>query len=142
MVSILFLRVVASFALILAVCADGDTPPDFSGIPGMGGDKHCPNYSCTSGNVPVQKSRSKWSSKGCSNMSNSGMVSLGASSGNEPYSSCCDQWHGCYQTCGAAKASCDQVFKTCSAAKCGGEKGCTSQAGISSMMLEIGMWQQ
>mmetsp|Transcript_6510 Transcript_6510/g.13647 ORF Transcript_6510/g.13647 Transcript_6510/m.13647 type:complete len:260 (-) Transcript_6510:68-847(-) len=139
MTSILSMRLIASFALILAVsiavAADG---PDFSGIPGLGGDKHCPNYRCTSGNVPVQKSRAKWSSKGCSAMSNSGMMSLGGASGNEPYASCCDQWHACYQTCGAAKASCDQVFKTCSAAKCGADESCKSQAGISSMMIEIG----
>jgi len=71
-------------------------------------------------------------------MSGSGMMSMGSDVGNEKYAFCCDQWHACYQTCGAAKASCDAIFKKCSAVKCGSDDKCKSSADISIMMVEIG----
>merc|ERR1719491_536639 len=65
------------------------------------------------------------------------MAGLGGG-GQEPYARCCDLWHACYQTCGAAKKSCDDGFKACAAGRCGGDDGCQKDADLKAMMLNLG----
>jgi len=62
----------------------------------------------------------------------------GMGMGNEKYATCCDRWHACYQTCGAAKTTCDAGFKSCSADVCGPDDECKKSADLSSMMLGLG----
>mmetsp|Transcript_24413 Transcript_24413/g.48618 ORF Transcript_24413/g.48618 Transcript_24413/m.48618 type:complete len:261 (+) Transcript_24413:146-928(+) len=115
-----------------AAAANGDIP-DFSKIPGF--DKPCPNYRCTSGLAPVQKSRSEFSSKGCFAMS--GSFSSSAGLGNELYAACCDQWYACYQICAVTKKTCDKEFKMCSTSACGDDKQCASNASTASLMSTL-----
>lgn len=129
-------------SLVFALCLLGaslaqEDMPDFSSMPGFG-DKPCPNFRCSSGYTPVQKSRSKFVSKGCSKMGGGMMMMAGGGGGDEKYASCCDQWHACYQTCGASKKSCDDGFKTCSERVCGIDQECKKSADMNSMMLGMG----
>ena len=132
------MRSLAAIALCLlgSVFAEEDMP-DFGNMPGFG-DKPCPNFRCSSGYAPVQKSRSKFVSKGCSKMGGGMMMMAGGGGGDEKYASCCDQWHACYQTCGASKKSCDDGFKACSERICGGDEDCKKSADMNSMMLGLG----
>lgn len=122
--------------LSLASASDDgpDAPPDFS----FGSDKPCPNFRCSAGHSPVQKSRSKFVSLGCSKMGGGGMLAMSAGSGNEKYAVCCDRWFACYQTCGAAKSTCDAGFKSCYTEVCAGDEKCTQGASLNNMMLGLG----
>eukprot|EP00978_Attheya_sp_CCMP212_P004479 scaffold9776_cov51-Attheya_sp.AAC.2 len=112
--------------------------PGMQGMPGMGGAP-CPKYRCSGGHVPVQKSRAKFVSMGCSSMGGGMMMMAGGGDGGgEKYDVCCDQWHACYQTCGVAKESCDEAFKSCSAGMCAGDEQCKKDADLKSMMLSFG----
>ena len=119
---------------------DGGGDFDFGGMGGMG--KPCPTYRCSSGYTPVQKSRPKFTSPGCSAMGGGMMMmATGAETAKKPFESCCDEWHACYQICGSSKKNCDETFKTCSEAMCKpyGED-CSQDANLSSMMMNLGTY--
>jgi hypothetical protein len=101
------------------------------------GQQPCPNFRCSSGMTPVPKSV-KFTSTGCSSLGGSAMMmNMGqaASAANEPYATCCDQWHACYQVCGATKKTCDETFKSCSKEKCGADEECQKQANLAGLMI-------
>jgi hypothetical protein len=110
---------------------------NFGDLGGMG--KPCPNFRCSSGYTPVQKSRPKFTSPGCSAMGGGMMMMAAGDTPEKPFESCCDEWHACYQICGSSKKNCDDAFKTCSEAKCApfGEE-CSKDANLSSMMMQLG----
>ena len=121
-----------------------DMPPDFAGSGGFGNNRPCPDYRCTSGMVPVPKSRHKFTSTGCAAMGG-GMVMLGggdAKNNEKVYESCCDQWHACYQVCGVSKKVCDDSFKACTAQVCGEDEDCKKDASIASLMIDVGGCQR
>jgi hypothetical protein len=114
------------------------------GAGGGGGNfdfnQNCPNFRCTSGYTPVQKSRTKFESTGCSTMGGGAMfMNPGKSSSEKPYESCCHQWHACYQICGVSKKTCDATFDTCSKATCGGgDESCSKDLELNNMMMKLG----
>lgn len=137
--SLLVALVAIAICLVRSVASadDGDSPPDFSNL---GGDAVCPGFRCGSGTSPVQNSRSKFVSKGCSKMGGGMIAGLGggAGLGGEKYASCCDRWHACYQTCGAPKRVCDEAFKSCSNETCGDDDECKKSADMNSLLLGLG----
>lgn len=113
-----------------------EPPPDFGGADFGGLGKSCPSFRCTGGS-PVPKARPKFVSKGCGKMGGGMMMMMGGG-GGEKYAPCCDLWHACYQTCGAAKKACDDAFKSCSEVTCGGDTKCEKDAEMKAMMLNLG----
>lgn len=116
---------------------DDEPPPNFN-MNDFAQQQNCPNYRCSSGMTPVPKTRLKFTSTGCSAMGG-GMVLMGNQNEkeDEPYASCCDEWHACYQVCGIAKKICDDSFKSCAAIKCGSDEDCTKQVELSTMMMNL-----
>eukprot|EP00584_Thalassiosira_punctigera_P012921 CAMPEP_0172552660 /NCGR_PEP_ID=MMETSP1067-20121228/46646_1 /TAXON_ID=265564 ORGANISM="Thalassiosira punctigera, Strain Tpunct2005C2" /NCGR_SAMPLE_ID=MMETSP1067 /ASSEMBLY_ACC=CAM_ASM_000444 /LENGTH=265 /DNA_ID=CAMNT_0013340691 /DNA_START=132 /DNA_END=929 /DNA_ORIENTATION=- len=129
----LLASVVACLVFVAAVAAGADDVPDFDN------PKPCPNFRCPSGHSPVQKSRSKFVSTGCSKMGG-GMMMMGGgmNAGKEKYASCCDRWHACYQTCGASKTACDAGFNSCVPQVCMGDEECKKAADLNTMLLNMG----
>jgi hypothetical protein len=105
-------------------------------------NKPCPNFRCAGGLTPVPKPRVTFESPGCGAMGG-GLISFSANDDdNKPFSTCCDQWHACYQICGTSKSVCDDSFKTCSEQKCGGNEECKKSANLQSMMSTLGGCQK
>jgi hypothetical protein len=103
----------------------------------MGGKK-CPNYKCTGGLVVVPKSRAvKFDSFGCSGMGSMMSMGVDGDDGDDPKVPCCDQWHACYQVCGASKESCDTTFKTCAEDVCGADEKCKQSAKMKHMSIQF-----
>jgi len=135
--TLLFLVITLQACLITSVEGSDDNGGGTPNFDAFGGDKPCPAYRCSKGMTPVPKSRLKFTSKGCGAMG-SGVMMMGMGSGNEKYSSCCDLWHACYQTCGASKQGCDDGFKQCSKVICGPDDDCVKSADLNTMMLNMG----
>lgn len=107
-------------------------------IPGFG-DKPCPLFRCSTGQVPVPKERRKYTSLGCSAMGGGMMMTPGIHNGEkDKFAPCCDLWHTCYQICGSPKRVCDETFKTCSEKACGTDEQCTKNAEMKGMMMKFG----
>lgn len=117
-------------------------PPDFGNFGGLGLDKPCPSFRCSGRMTPVQKSRSKYTSSGCSAMGGGSMMMMAGPPKKEAYSVCCDLWHACYQTCGASKKGCDKDFDACSKENCGADEECSKSANMNTMMLQFGGCQK
>lgn len=67
------------------------------------------------------------------------MIAMGGGgAGDEKYSVCCDRWHACYQTCGAAKKICDDGFKSCSEGMCAGDEECKKGYDMNSLLMGLG----
>lgn len=139
LVVVAIVAMTGSILCLVAASEQDDTPPDFAG--GFGNNNRpCPDYRCTSGMVPVPKSRQKFTSTGCGAMGG-GMVMLGggdAKNSAKVYESCCDQWHACYQVCGVSKRVCDDSFKSCTEQVCGEDEDCKKDASIASLMIDVG----
>lgn len=144
----LFLRLCLLFTICLSTTTTAaaeakDDGPNFDFKNMM--DKDCPNFRCTSGLVPTPKSRPKFESTGCSSMGGGAVImQAGAGSNEKPYESCCDQWHACYQTCGASKKQCDSAFETCAKPYCTSgrskeedQEKCTKDLELSNLMMKL-----
>ena len=112
---------VTAAALLLLCCQHAhafDMPG--GGIPGMGGEKKCAPFRCSSGHGAVPRRPLRLTSQGCHGFGMSMYSGMGgggddAKSGLKP---CCDLLHACYGVCGSPKARCDRNFKKCSKEAC------------------------
>jgi hypothetical protein len=144
----ILLRLFPSFVLVCAIVVtvvveasseDDGVPPNMNDMM----NNNCPNFRCSKKLTPTQKSRTKFESAGCSAMGGGSMMMMGGggndnSANEQPFETCCHQWHACYQICGSSKKSCDDSFKTCSEALCGSNSECKKSANLNSMMLGFG----
>jgi hypothetical protein len=123
---------------------NGDEPPQAFNLNDMMGARSCPNFKCTGGLAVAPKSRAvKFDSYGCDGMSG-GLFNMGGGANSDdgdekkPYASCCDQWHACYQICGASKETCDSAYTTCTGTVCGAEDDkCKQDAKIGFVAIQI-----
>jgi len=134
--TVLLLRFVFLLNAASVLFAEEGGGKGYGDIPGFG-DKVCPNFRCSTGQVPVPKARGKFTSLGCSAMGGGMMIAAGTGE-VEAYSPCCDLWHACYQTCGSPKKMCDEAFTKCSEKACGTNEKCTKSAEMKIMMLQFG----
>jgi hypothetical protein len=115
----------------------------------FGGGKDCEDYRCPKkGGVVVPKaSNVKFTSTGCQGMQGSMGMQMMQTNGDDdgdnssPVESCCDQWHACYQVCGASKKHCDEAFDKCSKQACAtapDEAECTQKANLLNLMTKMG----
>jgi hypothetical protein len=115
----------------------------------FGGGKDCEDYRCPkNGGVVVPKAAStvKFTSTGCQGMQGSMGMHMMQTNGDgddgaSPVESCCDQWHACYQVCGASKKQCDEAFDKCSKQACAvspDEADCTQKANLLTLMTKMG----
>eukprot|EP00934_Nitzschia_sp_Nitz4_P009015 Nitzschia sp. Nitz4//scaffold88_size82704//64517//65185//NITZ4_005304-RA/size82704-processed-gene-0.57-mRNA-1//1//CDS//3329559530//9005//frame0 len=104
-------------------------------------NKQCPSYKCSSGYQPVPKKKPSFQSTGCASMGGGSiMMNPGGDNGGaeKPYQGCCDQWHACYQTCGASKQVCDTSFETCAKKACDdSDASCTKDIEMSMLMMKL-----
>lgn len=138
---------VTAAALLLLCCQHAhafDMPG--GGIPGMGGEKKCAPFRCSSGHGAVPRRPLRLTSQGCHGFGMSMYSGMGgggddAKSGLKP---CCDLLHACYGVCGSPKARCDRNFKKCSKEACAAaatdaaRKECESTSNLHGVMLQLG----
>mmetsp|Transcript_21141 Transcript_21141/g.55005 ORF Transcript_21141/g.55005 Transcript_21141/m.55005 type:complete len:285 (-) Transcript_21141:1019-1873(-) len=79
------------------------------------GDAECKSFNCRGdGLAPVPTRPLRLVARGCSSMG--GMTMMGG--GNDEMTPCCNLRQACFQTCGASKAKCEQLFEKCTNALC------------------------
>jgi len=128
--------------VLLAVSAvlqvQADMPPNLGGM----GAKNCPSIKCSKGYEAVQKRPMLVKSMGCSGFGGGMMMMQNKADTDVAVTKCCDQKHACYQTCGAKKKVCDEVFEKCQKRVCGRKMGtakenCEKDAQIQTMMAQF-----